>query len=58
MRVPESHHKTNLTVVDTIPALAWFNLPDGLWFLLQVEALRDKTGEVIRWYGAATDIPS
>jgi formate hydrogenlyase transcriptional activator len=27
-----------------------------LWFLLRFEALRDETGEIIRWYGAATDI--
>lgn len=26
------------------------------WFLVQAEPLRDETGEVIRWFGAATDV--
>src|SRR5713101_327788 len=31
---------------------------DGLyrWFLFQVEPLRDETGQVVQWYGTATDI--
>src|SRR6266436_3049633 len=31
---------------------------DGVfrWFLMRVEPLRDDSGEVIRWYGACTDI--
>src|ERR1700674_2061832 len=31
---------------------------DGLyrWFLFQVEPLRDETGQVVQWYGRATDI--
>jgi formate hydrogenlyase transcriptional activator len=31
---------------------------DGVyrWFLFRVEALRDETGQVVRWYGTATDI--
>jgi formate hydrogenlyase transcriptional activator len=31
---------------------------DGVyrWFLFRVEALRDETREVVRWYGTATDI--
>jgi formate hydrogenlyase transcriptional activator len=31
---------------------------DGVfrWFLMRVEPLRDERGEVIRWYGACTDI--
>ena len=31
---------------------------DGVfrWFLMRVEPYRDDTGEVIRWYGACTDI--
>jgi PAS domain S-box-containing protein len=107
-------------IIDTIPALAWCNLPDGsnefmnqrwldytgvsseeangwgwkiaihpedlprlmakwetlrdhgtpgrcearlrgsdgvfLWFLFQIEPVRDETGQVVRWYGTATDI--
>jgi PAS domain S-box-containing protein len=26
------------------------------WFLFRIEPLRDETGEVVRWYGSATDI--
>src|SRR6202011_6183274 len=26
------------------------------WFLFQVEPLRDETGQVVQWYGTATDI--
>jgi formate hydrogenlyase transcriptional activator len=31
---------------------------DGVfrWFLMRVEPLRDETGNIIRWYGACTDI--
>src|SRR5580700_11096588 len=31
---------------------------DGVfrWFLFRIERLRDETGEVLRWYGSATDI--
>ncbi len=31
---------------------------DGVfrWFLMRVEPLRDETGEIVRWYGACTDI--
>src|SRR5246500_4423461 len=31
---------------------------DGVfrWFLIRVEALRDETGKIIRWYGTSTDI--
>src|SRR5467141_1052667 len=31
---------------------------DGVyrWFLFQVEPLRDETGQVVQWYGTATDI--
>jgi PAS domain S-box-containing protein len=31
---------------------------DGVfrWFLFRIEPLRDETGEVVRWYGSATDI--
>jgi formate hydrogenlyase transcriptional activator len=28
------------------------------WFLLQVEPLRDETGNILRWYGTSTDIES
>jgi formate hydrogenlyase transcriptional activator len=27
-----------------------------LWFLFQIEPVRDETGQVVRWYGTATDI--
>ena len=26
------------------------------WFLFQAEPLRDKSGEIVKWYGSATDI--
>ncbi len=31
---------------------------DGVfrWFLMRVEALRDETGKIVRWYGTCTDI--
>ena len=31
---------------------------DGVyrWFLFQAEPLRDKSGEIVKWYGSATDI--
>ncbi len=31
---------------------------DGMfrWFLMRVEALRDETGKIVRWYGTCTDI--
>src|SRR3984893_9972631 len=31
---------------------------DGVfrWFLIRVEALRDETGKIVRWYGTQTDI--
>ena len=37
---------------------ARFRRSDGLfrWFLFRIEPLRDETGELVRWYGSATDI--